>query len=106
MAASAKIDVADFQREFFSQVGDFSQLLNLIEALHGIHYFIKDRSCRHVAVSDTFAKRLGLASAEDMIGRTNYDFYPKLIADQLPYVDMSRADWRIRLDYHQQNAIV
>lgn len=89
MAASAKIDVADFQREFFSQVGDFSQLLNLIEALHGIHYFIKDRSCRHVAVSDTFAKRLGLASAEEMIGRTNYDFYPKLIADQFAVDDES-----------------
>jgi len=77
----------EIQREFFSRVGDSRQLLQLVDALHGIHVFIKDHLCRHIAVSQKFAERLGLKSASEMIGRTNYDFYPQLIADKFAVDD-------------------
>jgi AraC-like DNA-binding protein len=77
----------EIQREFFSRLGDAGQLLQLVDALHGIHYFIKDHHCRHIAVSQKFAERLGLHSASEMIGRTNYEFYPKLIADKFAIDD-------------------
>jgi PAS fold len=77
----------EIQREFFSRLGDAGQLLQLVDALHGIHYFIKDHLCRHIAVSQKFAERLGLGSASEMIGHTNYEFYPKLIADKFAIDD-------------------
>lgn len=80
-------DTLAMQREFFSRVYDASQLLQLVDALHGIHFFVKDHLCRHIAVSQKFAERLGLRSASEMIGRTNYDFYPKLIADKFAIDD-------------------
>lgn len=80
-------DAKAWQDAFFSRLGKSQQLLDLIDSLHGIHFFIKDCEFRHVAVSQRFAERLGLESASAMIGRTNYDFYPKLIADQFAIDD-------------------
>lgn len=76
-----------WQQAFYTRMGSNHQLLKLIDSLHGIHFFIKDHECRHVSVSQRFAQRLGLEDASLMIGRTNYDFYPKLIADQFAIDD-------------------
>lgn len=76
-----------WQRDFFSRMSPAQQLLELIDALHGIHFFLKDHEFRHVCVSQKFAERLGLKHAAQMIGLTNYDFYPKLIADKFAIDD-------------------
>ena len=75
------------QRDFFRRMGQGTQLLPMLDALQGIHYFIKDDQFRHIAVSQKFAERLGLRDAEEMIGRTNFDFYPKVIAEQFAIDD-------------------
>ena len=75
------------QCDFFQRMGKVHQLLRMLDALQGIHYFIKDDQCRHIAVSQKFAERLGLRDAAEMIGRTNFDFYPKVIAEQFAIDD-------------------
>ena len=38
--------------------------------------YIKDTESRFIKGSTALAKRLGLNSAEDFIGKTDYDFHP------------------------------
>jgi PAS domain S-box-containing protein len=49
----------------------------LFDGVPDIVYFVKDAQCRYLSVNDTLAKRCGLASKKDVIGRTAEELFPK-----------------------------
>jgi PAS domain S-box-containing protein len=48
----------------------------LFDGVPDIVFFVKDASGRYLSVNDTLAKRCGLASKQDVIGRTAEELFP------------------------------
>lgn len=56
-------------------------LSNLIDHMPSLVY-VKDRESRFVICSEEVARLMGAAKAEDLIGKTDHDFYPREKADE------------------------
>lgn len=69
------------QHRFLSLLRPGQMLEALFENVPGAFYFVKDRECRFVGGSQSFARTLGADSIEAMIGKTDYDYSPDFMAD-------------------------
>jgi len=69
------------QQAFFDEIGSDQPLRQLFEHLPGVFFFIKDRRSRMMGASRKLYERLGCSSEEEMIGATDYDFFPDHLAD-------------------------
>lgn len=69
------------QSEFFQRMGGDQQLRHLFELMPGTFFFLKDERSRMICASRAIQKRLGVASEAEIVGRTDYDFFPPSIAD-------------------------
>lgn len=76
----------------------------LMETLPDNVYF-KDRNGRFLCINQALAKKFGLSSPEDAVGKSDYDFFPKELAGHkdsderqivrsgIGIVNMEEADW-------------
>ena len=65
-----------------------AQLLTLIDNLpDGV--FLKDASCRFIRANKVVADVMGAGAPENLIGKTDHDFYPKEMADR--FLEEERA---------------
>lgn len=62
----------------------------LFETVPGTYFFVKDRKSRFMAASATFARSLGEARVEAIIGKTDHDYSPDFLADAF-YEDDQRV---------------
>ena len=69
-------------------------LRTLIDSLPDLVY-VKDAKGRYVVVNSTHRAFLGLRSAEDIIGKTASDFYPREIAERIRKDDQAVLDAKI-----------
>ncbi|NBB77929.1 MAG: helix-turn-helix domain-containing protein [Verrucomicrobia bacterium] len=53
----------------------------LFENIPGVYYFYKDRQSRFMGGSSGFARLMGEASIDSIIGKADHDFTPKFLAD-------------------------
>lgn len=72
-----------FQTAFFRQMGLSQQFRLLFEALPEVHFFAKDRDHRFVAASPEVVRRLGAKSEEDLLGKSDRDFYPAQLCETI-----------------------
>lgn len=79
--APSAIDSASFQRDFFARLGDSQQFQQLFEHLPGVYFFVKDRQSRMVCASRPFWRHLGVESEDQIVGRTDDEFFPRHAAD-------------------------
>jgi AraC-like DNA-binding protein len=75
------------QRDFLSEVGGAQQFQQLFEHLPGIYFFIKDSKSRMMCASRPILERLGLKTEEEVIGTTDYDYFPPQVADGFVHDD-------------------
>lgn len=68
------------QENFFAQLAPPQQLHRIFEHLPNIHFFVKDQGGHFVTVSRPTLKTLGMKSEEEVIGRTDFDLYPREMA--------------------------
>ncbi|MEW4561050.1 AraC family transcriptional regulator [Bremerella sp. JC770] len=83
-STSSGLNVPPWQRiqtEFFQRMGGDQQLRHLFELMPGTFFFMKDEQSRMICASRAIQKRLGVNSEAEVIGRTDYDFFPPSIAD-------------------------
>ena len=73
---------------FFQSIGDPFALLDLFEFLPQIFLYIKDSEGRFVRLNQAMYQKLGLSSAEEAVGKNDFDFFPPAIAAQ--YVEEDR----------------
>lgn len=66
----------DEQKEFIRSIGDSSSLIDIFSALDDVYFFMKDRQSRFMGANAHQLKKMGLASEADIIGRSDYDFFP------------------------------
>lgn len=69
------------QSDFFQRMGGDQQLRHLFELMPGTFFFMKDEKSRMICASRAIQKRLGVSSEAEIVGRTDYDFFPPSIAD-------------------------
>lgn len=69
------------QLEFMEAIGAETPFYKLFDHLPGISFFAKNKAFELVCANLAFLERLGLTSESDIIGKTDYDFFPKSLAD-------------------------
>lgn len=70
-----------FQSDFLRQVGDVSPFLQTLDSIPDGLFFLKDETSRFVWVSERIWQRFGLHESCEVVGRTDYDFAAKHLAD-------------------------
>ena len=58
------------------------RLRNMINHLPDCHVFLKDRQSRFVITNQYLIQLLGVKTMEDLIGKTDFDIFPKELAEQ------------------------
>lgn len=74
---------------FFSQIGPHDQVLSLFDLLPGLSFFMKDREGRFVALNRRGCEYCGVATEQEAIGLTDFDFFPKQRADEYRSADVA-----------------
>jgi len=69
----------------------FINLQSILNSLPGIA-FIKDRESKYLMVNDQFIEFRNFHSFDDIVGKTDYDFYPKRKADKIVAEDRNVID--------------
>lgn len=88
MAKSAKQTVAgtsqpaQWQEQFFKRLARPRTLLDLFDTIPGVYMYIKDTEGRFVRANRVVSDVVGTAHPDDLIGRTDFDFFPPAIAAQ------------------------
>ena len=70
--------------------GDSDLLRTLIDHLPDCFIYVKDAQSRFIFTNVPHLKLLGLTSVEDVVGRTDFDFFPKELAEQY-YADEQKV---------------
>jgi hypothetical protein len=64
-----------------SSLGAGCEIASLFDEIPGVHFFMKDRESRFIDVSPSFARLMDQETKGALIGKTDYDFSPKFLAD-------------------------
>lgn len=83
-----------FLQSYCLRLDDPLQFRRLFDCLPELYFWAKDEESRFVAVSRTVMALAGADSAEEMIGRTDLEFYPRNLAEH--YIEEDRQVMRTR----------
>ncbi|MEO0414494.1 MAG: helix-turn-helix domain-containing protein [Verrucomicrobiota bacterium] len=70
------------QQAFCDQLTEGSRFIELFSFLPDVYFFCKDSEGRFVFANDAEAVAFGVDSVEDIIGKTDYDFFEPEMADK------------------------
>jgi len=76
------------QADFIEQIGDFRQILDALELLPGTMFAIKNLESRYVYMSVALRRAIHVNFPEDVIGKTDFDLFPKIIAESFRQNDL------------------
>ncbi len=71
----------EIQQTFFASLNEPTQVRGIFDWLPGVHFFMKDKQSRLMAVSKSIVERLGCKSEDEIIGQSDLDFFPAEIAE-------------------------
>jgi AraC-like DNA-binding protein len=74
--------ISSFRESFFARMRDPWRLSALMDFLPEVSLYVKDRQSRFVLVNQRTAQRNGCRSPEELIGKTDFDFHPRQMAEQ------------------------
>jgi AraC-like DNA-binding protein len=86
---SQKASAKAIQDRFFAQIGDLRSLLGLLNHLPNNFFFMKDHRSHMIWVSTSTAERLNPFGDINVVGKNDYEFFPKHVADQFVADDQS-----------------
>lgn len=71
---------AELQADFLGRVGNFCQILDALERVPGAMFAIKNLESRYLYASEALRRAIHVDAMEDLIGRTDFDLFPRMIA--------------------------
>ena len=77
------------QSDFFHQLGDFRQMLDALERIPGAMLMLKDLDSRYIYMSRGLRDAIHLAADFEVVGKTDFDLFPKLIAQNFRQNDLT-----------------
>lgn len=69
-------------QQFFANLARPDELFDLFDPLPGIYLYVKDLDSRFVRGNQVVCDVVGAATPADLVGRTDFDFFPPAIAAQ------------------------
>lgn len=72
----------EWQDQFFKQLARPRTLLDLFDVIPGVYMYIKDVDSRFVRANRVVCDVVGARHPDDLIGHTDFDFFPPAIAAQ------------------------
>jgi AraC-like DNA-binding protein len=75
-------DRSKLRSSFIKKMGLLHQFHLLFDNIPGIYFFVKDTESRMIFGSQALLVRLGLESQDALVGTTDYDHFPKHVADR------------------------
>jgi AraC-like DNA-binding protein len=76
------------QTEFFQEVADVAQLLQALEHLPGALFMIKNLDSRYIYMSHALREAVNLPQGQEVVGKTDFDLFPKIIAETFRQNDL------------------
>ena len=67
----------------------FGPFLQVLDSVPGGLFFLKDEASRLIWVSESIWQRFGLHDSREIAGKTDYEFFPKYVADNFVRDDRS-----------------
>ena len=61
---------------FVESITNVSTILDMFNGLDDVYFFMKDRQSRFMGANHLQLEKMGLATEADIIGRSDYDFFP------------------------------
>ncbi|MGI9242244.1 MAG: helix-turn-helix domain-containing protein [Verrucomicrobiales bacterium] len=80
------------RREFFRRLGSGDELLRIFDLLPDVSFFVKDRQCRFVALNQRGTEYCGATREDEVVGKTDHDFFPPQRADAYQADDLAVMD--------------
>lgn len=77
------------QDEFFQQVGDLRQMLDALDRIPGATFMIKNLDSRYIYMSRVLREAIHLRPGFEVVGRTDFDLFPKIIAQSFRENDLT-----------------
>jgi AraC-like DNA-binding protein len=78
---SSPADREGFRREFLARTGSIEAAVELFNHLPGVFFFVKNARSQLVCASEPTLRHLNVARPADFAGSTDYDHFPRHIAD-------------------------
>ena len=79
--AAAPKPQQQIQREFWERIAGIAPFLQVFDCVLDGLFFMKDASSRLIWVSEKIWQRFGLSNPWEIAGKTDYEFFPKYVAD-------------------------
>ena len=73
-------DPVELKREFLETLGNYPQIDQLFDHLPDVYFFAKNRLGQFVMANRSFAQQCGVRSVDELIGKTDLDFFPPDLA--------------------------
>ena len=71
----------NWQQSFYDQLANPEQLTALFDCMADVYFYAKNRHSEFVMANTTELRLLGVESIDDILGKTDYDFFEKSLAD-------------------------
>jgi AraC-like DNA-binding protein len=76
------------QRQFFANLADGREILEALELLPGAMFMIKNLDSRYVFMSRALKEAVHLAPDFDVVGKSDFDLFPRIIAESYRQNDL------------------
>lgn len=76
------------QTAFFNEVADTTQLLQALEHLPGALFMVKNLDSRYIYMSRALREAINLPLGQEVLGKTDFDLFPKIIAESFRQNDL------------------
>ncbi len=82
------MDKKRFQNVFFDQVVDLKTILDVLDRIPGSLFMIKNLESRYVYMSSELRSAIHLDAGYDVVGKTDFDLFPKIVAETFRQNDL------------------
>ena len=86
------IEANKIKLDFLRELRDQGNLTSLFEHLSDIYFFAKNRKLQFVMCNQSFAAKCGVHYESEILGKTDYDFFPSDLAKNYNMDDMDVMD--------------
>lgn len=80
-ACERNLDLAEWQKEFYNQLADPSQLTALFDCMSDVYFYAKNLKSQFTMANSAELKLVGVSDIKEFLGKTDYDFFDKSLAD-------------------------
>jgi len=77
-----------FQTDFFAAAANIQQILDALDRIPGAMFMIKNLESRYVYMSRGLRATLHLQPGQEVVGKTDFDLFPKIIAESFRQNDL------------------